>query len=587
MAASAPPSDTLDRRLRLGTALAAVLWPLGWILGGAGSGVADIVGTALIGGLLVVIPLAVLLSREPDRDGLDSRAFRWAVGSLLVSVPTGLLSMLGSPGALSASLAVPWLVTTLLVGLWGLVRLGRRPHLDLPENCIDVGLLSLPVAGVWLVASRAGQPLLGFTEPWVSLTATHFHYAALGVPVMAGVVGRALPSLEREGREAVGVVGGWRIVGWLAILGPALTAAGIAWSPVLELLGAVVMSGAAVGVGAYLVLLAAGSSLPRASRRLFWVAGPLPVLTAALAMLFALSQLLESGGFPDFAVMARFHGLVNALGFVAAGMAGLALARLGPERRPGIPFSRLRGGRFVGRWYFRSLGLVDEGAPPPAGLVDTLDVFARDGVDGLHPLRTAEVHPLVRRFYEETGRFRVDVTAEWRFPASWVAPLWRGLARSLGQLELPTDPVGDRGMDGELLALRDAPDGRTDVRGWVRLHRGTDRPVFVAAYSHHRHEGVGYANIAMPLPGGNLASILRVDPGTLGGLVYTTRRTRGFAGDEGIFYVSRLGALRLPMHETLVVGPAAGREGELAAHHEIHVLGRVALRLHYHLRFEG
>jgi len=585
--AAPPPNDALDRRLRLGTAAGAVLWPLWWILGGAGSGVGDVVGLALVGGLLVVVPLALLLSREPDRAGGDHPAFRWAVGSLLLSVPTGLLSMLGSPGGVSAGLAVPWVATTLLVGLWGLARLGRRPHLDLPETCIDVGLIYLPVAGVWLLASRAGQPLLGFSEPWVSLTATHFHFAALGVPVMAGAVGRALPALEREGREAFGVVGGWRVVAWLAMLGPALTAAGIAAWPLLETVGAVVMSGAAIGVGGYFVLLAAGSTLPRASRRVLWIAGPLPVATGALAVLFSLSQLMDEAGFPSYAVMARYHGFVNAVGFVAAGMAALALARLGPDKAPGIPFSRLRGGRFVGRWFFRSQGLVDEGAPAPRGLVDTLDVFAREGVDGLHPLRPGEVHPLVAAFYEETSRFRIDVTAEWALPASLFAPLWRLVARSLGQLELPTDPIGDRGMDGELVALRDEPDGRTDVRGWVRVHRGTDRPVFVAAYSHHRHGGVGYANIAMPILGGNLTSILRVDPGTLGGLVYTTRRTRGFAGDEGIFFVTPLGPLRMPMQETVIIGPAAGREGELAAHHEIRVLGMVALRLHYHLRRDG
>ena len=384
--AAPPPNDALDRRLRLGTAAGAVLWPLWWILGGAGSGVGDVVGLALVGGLLVVVPLALLLSREPDRAGGDHPAFRWAVGSLLLSVPTGLLSMLGSPGGVSAGLAVPWVATTLLVGLWGLARLGRRPHLDLPETCIDVGLIYLPVAGVWLLASRAGQPLLGFSEPWVSLTATHFHFAALGVPVMAGAVGRALPALEREGREAFGVVGGWRVVAWLAMLGPALTAAGIAAWPLLETVGAVVMSGAAIGVGGYFVLLAAGSTLPRASRRVLWIAGPLPVATGALAVLFSLSQLMDEAGFPSYAVMARYHGFVNAVGFVAAGMAALALARLGPDKAPGIPFSRLRGGRFVGRWFFRSQGLVDEGAPAPRGLVDTLDVFAREGVDGLHPL---------------------------------------------------------------------------------------------------------------------------------------------------------------------------------------------------------
>ena len=116
------------------------------------------------------------------------------------------------------------------------------------------------------------------------------------------------------------------------------------------------------------------------------------------------------------------------------------------------------------------------------------------------------------------------------------------------------------------------------------MHAGTERPVFLSAYAHHRYGGVPYMNIAMPLPGSNLTSILRVDPGTLGGLVLTTRRMRGFAGDEGVYLVTRWGELRLPMHETLIIGPASGRAGEVAATHEVHVIGLRALRLTYHIR---
>jgi len=86
----------------------------------------------------------------------------------------------------------------------------------------------------------------------------------------------------------------------------------------------------------------------------------------------------------------------------------------------------------------------------------------------------------------------------------------------------------------------------------------------------------------MPLPGANMSSILRVDPGTLGGMVLTTTRRRGFAGDEGIYLVTRFGELRLPMQETLILGPAAGRaEGELAASHVVSCLGMKVVTLTY------
>ncbi|MCO4773388.1 MAG: YndJ family protein [Deltaproteobacteria bacterium] len=580
---SRPPTSALSNTLRLGAALGAVVWPLWWVLGGVHGGMLGEIGFALAGALAVVAPLALMLAREPDRDGRDSRAWAWAAGSWVASAPLGLLALLGEPGALSVGLALPWLGTTLLAGAFGVRRLGRRPHLQLDALCVDLGLIYLPVGGIWLVASRAGQPLLGFAEPWTSLTAAHFHFAGLGVPLLAGLVGRALVRLRDEkGEMPFGLERTWRVSAWAAVLGPPLTALGIATVSVVEMAGALIMLAGAVGTAGFMLVLAVSSDLPSRARAVFAVAGAVPVGTSALALLWALSQFFGADPFPSLGSMVRYHGVVNAVVFIAAGLTGFALSGVQPTGHvPGIPFSRLRAGASVGRWFFRSHGLVDETSTAPVGLVDDAAVFSREGVPGLHDLDPVDLHPLVRRFYEETAAFELAVIPRWPMPASLVAPMVRAAARSIGQLELPTDPLLDRGMEGELVPLHDAPDGRVDVRGWIRLHRGTERPVFVSAYSHHRHGGVPYVNIAMPLPGSNLTSILRVDPGTLGGIVFTTRRRRGFAGDAGIFWVTPVGELRLPMHETLILGPAAGRDGELAARHQIHVLGLLALELTY------
>jgi hypothetical protein len=188
----------------------------------------------------------------------------------------------------------------------------------------------------------------------------------------------------------------------------------------------------------------------------------------------------------------------------------------------------------------------------------------------------------VRAFYERTSTFAISASSQWFFPFSWLSPLVGWVTRSMGQLELPQKGRGPEAMDSELLSLSGPLDGRGDAIGWVRLHAGTERPVTLASYATHRHQGVSYMNIAMPLPGANMSSILRVDPGTLGGMVLTTTRRRGFAGDEGIYLVTRFGELRLPMQETLILGPAAGRaEGELAASHVVSCLGMKVVTLTY------
>lgn len=577
--APAPP----DRLLRLFSAIGAVIWPLWWVLGGSAAGASGEIGFALVGGIALVVPLGLLLTREPDRNGVDVLSFRGALWAWPVAAPLALLALLGAPGALSSGLAMPWMVCTGLVGAFGARRLARRSHFDLAETCLDAGLIYLPVGAVWLIVSRAGTTLLGFGEPWTSLTAAHFHFAGFGVPLLAGLVGRALPSLtDAAGNEPFGVRAAWRVSAWFAVIGPPLTALGIATSRWLELAGATVMLVGAVGTGAMLLVLAIGSSLPPRARRLLGVAGVIPVATSALAFIWAASNFLGSP-FPSIPRMVRYHGIGNAVGFVALALVGFALARLPQAGRvPGVPFSRMRAGVQVGRWFFRSQGLVCADVDPPLGLVSDMEVYRRSGIPGLHDFDPTELHPSVRDFYEQTSAFSLSAICHWSAPFSWLAPLVRGVARGVGQLELPQGESSSAAMDSSLLPLRGDLDGRGAVTGWVRLHAGTERPVYVAAYATHRHQGVPYMNIAMPLPGANMSSILRADPGTLGGLVLTTTRRRGFAGDEGIYLVTRFGELRLPMQETLILGPAAGRaDGDLAASHEVHFLGMKVLTLTY------
>src|SRR3954453_16942068 len=98
---------------------------------------------------LVIVPIGLELVVSSDlRD--RSRPWRMAVW-LQFPAALALMASVGLPAGVAAVLlAVPWLVTTSLVALHGLWRL-RRGSRATSEICLDAGLLSLAVGGIWTV----------------------------------------------------------------------------------------------------------------------------------------------------------------------------------------------------------------------------------------------------------------------------------------------------------------------------------------------------------------------------------------------------------------------------------------------------
>jgi hypothetical protein len=153
----------------------------------------------------------------------------------------------------------------------------------------------------------------------------------------------------------------------------------------------------------------------------------------------------------------------------------------------------------------------------------------------------------------------------------------------------------ERDMVSRLVDVSDAADGRTNVRGWVRLFHATLQPVYVAAYSTHRTTDVAYMNIAFPLPGGNLTSILRMDHHCGTGVRLDSRPAGDNAGDEGVYLVGERIRVRLPMQEAITVTPApaamaspASREPGSSgvgcvARHDLWLFGLHYLRLDYEM----
>ncbi|WP_430504328.1 hypothetical protein [Haloparvum sp. PAK95] len=274
------------------------------------------------------------------------------------------------------------------------------------------------------------------------------------------------------------------------------------------------------------------------------------------------------------------------LGLIAlAWLAGLA--RRSRAAAKDVPLSPVRAGRYVGADFLRRRGLVDREAPAPNGELDDLDEFGSDTFD------PEAVRPSVRRFYEETAAYAMDYRVTWSFGFRFGAALAGRFTSRIEQLNLPNWGSGWRPLDSRFVAVDVPGDPRKEVRGWVRTttERGdaagagdgpddADREaVFVALYGAYEADEERLVNIAVPLPGGNLSTVLRarnVDDG----IEWTTEG----GGDPGLYLVTPLGPFRLPMSQRFVVwNSSSAAEPDLRARHEMAVFGLRFLTVEYRM----
>jgi hypothetical protein len=531
---------------------------------------------------LVVVPLGLPLTFVPVRSGRASRLFT------LVRIlhPLGALGLVPAfalelPWQARVALGLPYLLFTACAALYGLVRLAGRGAFLMEELAIDVALLFLPGGALWLLTWLGDFSLLGFQGLWVLLTATHFHFAGFGCLLLVGLLGRLLWSHRTSAPRA------WRLHPVIAVglMGAfPLLAAGLAGHRALEV----------VGVSLYMLLLPllAGLLLVGASRVEAGGAGRWLLAGAGLALLGSTTLAGLWGLFRPSLValptMLRFHGTLNAVGFVGLGLLGLRL--LHPVSRAnvaGVVFSRLRSRGRTGPRFFERL------APPdgrqPTGLVDDFSEYARPDFEPL------QVAPEVRRFYEHTVDYTLWVVPDWKPGFRLGGRLWGWLARRMQQLVLPGDVGLQRhGVKGSIVAVDDGADGRERVRGWIRTYVSDGSPIYVAAYSSHVAGAMRYMNIAFPLPFSNMTSILRLDadaPGGTGLRLTSCALEEAPGGDQGVYLVNPMLPLRLPLNETIWVWSAEGTPRTeppcddpavvLRARHEMWLFGRKYLELHY------
>lgn len=534
-------------------------------------------GPFLILAILVLVPLGLAQERDRQRGNTPSTV---RMGGLLyaASAAFACVAILLDPGPLAGALALPWLAFALIEAIHGLRRLLTVDRRSLPDACMDVGLGYLAVGAAWLAVWRLGSAM-DLDPRTVGLTAIHFHYAGFVAVTIAGLVGRDLPSRSRLVRilyrpAAAGIA-----------LGPALVALGIAAVPALEAVAAVLLA-TAVAVLGVLILVSLVPRAPAGTRLLLVVSAS----SAIFAMLLVVAHTV-TGALGRSVVssddMARWHGTANALGFSLAGLMAWTIGPGGDGRRR-IPFSALRSGWRVGSDYFERSGSAREGIGRPRGLVRSLDDLASRDFD---PRR---VDPGVRAFYEDTEGFDLRLFPRWRRGLGRIGALYARLSSGIEQVhyDVSRGGTGDR-VRSRIVALDAAVDGRQGVRGWVRTYERTGRSIYVAAYATHRDPHRPYMNIAFPLPGGNLASILRVAHIGDGGLVLTSSTHPDAPGDEGVYFANRVRPVRLPIDERIRVWsrtahdvPEELRDRATAstrgfARHDVWILGIRALTLDY------
>lgn len=275
-----------------------------------------LVGLIVMLGMFVIVPMGLGLIDGPRPRGLRLLRRVWpllaAPGALALWLPR-------SPAA--AALATVYALATLALALCAPARLAalarREAGLSLrtlppSETAVLTALVTPSVAGLALVAERAGHELFGFDLDILALTVPHFHFAGFAAALVAGLVCRT-----SDGPAT-------RFAALSVPLGTLLVLIGYFVDDWAELLGALVLT-----AGMWAVALETRRELRTGhdpvTRGLLAVSAVVLVATMLLALSWALG---EATGLPHPSLtwMAATHGLGNALGFALCSL--LARRRL-------------------------------------------------------------------------------------------------------------------------------------------------------------------------------------------------------------------------------------------------------------------
>ena len=272
---------------------------------------------ALLVAALVLVPLALALFTEVEP---PPAAERWLARAAILQLPAALLLAVACwlpRGAWGAVAALPWMMFTSFLAGAGFLRIQKGGiRRDLHLLAADVALMFSAVGGAWTLADRGGFRPLGFDSQIVALTAVHFHYAGLLLPVFAGLAQQQMWMSRLAARAVVGSVLG---VPAVAI---GITATQWHWSPAIEAGAGCGLALAGMAVAVLHVRLALDAKWPPLTRTLIGTAGVSLFFAMVLAALYASRAFVQSAGWLGLPQMQALHGTVNVLGFGLCGVLG-------------------------------------------------------------------------------------------------------------------------------------------------------------------------------------------------------------------------------------------------------------------------
>jgi len=269
----------------------------------------------------VVVPLA--LSLVPEQANPLSQVSKLVARYLLL--PGAALATAGfflKDGWTAGALTGLWVIMAAFLAFDGLQRVIRTRLQSFVEFCFAFGAGYSLVGALWLMASRIGLQPVGFHEPIVLLTAVHFRYAGL---MAATLVGLAASSR----RTPLSV----RIALSCAVVGPGLLGLAFLVGPKLKLaaVGLMVIGECAIAF----VTLRVGLAASGIGGRILLVGSVCVIFGMALAGSWAIGE-YPLHSFVNLEQMARYHGVLNSVGFGLCSLLGwnlLQRKRMPEERR--------------------------------------------------------------------------------------------------------------------------------------------------------------------------------------------------------------------------------------------------------------
>jgi hypothetical protein len=268
---------------------------------------------------LVIVPLGMELSRHVGGDGW---ALEWAQRIQPPAAVFAVAGILLPQGRRAGVVATGWLVLCALMAADGMMRIvglaldrnirAMRSGSWLVDFALAVARVDLAVGGLWLVASRLGMHPMGIQEPIGLLTAVHFHFAGFATATIAAAT---VNFAESRGTQR------WLRAVVLTVVGlPFFVAAGFVISPAVKMVTAGLFSLSVAVLAVFLRGCVKQVKDPTARVVLQIASG-----AVFAAMLFAGAYVVADFVGSDavtIPLMARTHGVLNAVGFCLPGLLG-------------------------------------------------------------------------------------------------------------------------------------------------------------------------------------------------------------------------------------------------------------------------